>query len=84
MRALLRRMGNSSGVIISKPVLAQLGVTAGDSFDLTVEDGHLILVPAQAHPRTGWREAARQVAEAGDDAPAWPEFGNEGDADLRW
>ncbi len=29
MRAQLRRMGNSSGIIIPKPVLAQLGVTPG-------------------------------------------------------
>ena len=84
MRAQLRRMGNSSGVIIPKPVLAQLGVTVGDSLDLAVEAGRLVLVPVPAHPRAGWAEAARQVAEAGDDAPVWPEFGNEGDADLQW
>ena len=84
MRAQLRRMGNSSGVIIPKPVLAQLGVTAGDSLDLAVEAGRLVLAPAPAHPRTGWAEAARQLAEASDDAPAWPLFGNEDDADLRW
>ena len=84
MRAQLRRMGNSSGVIIPKPVLAQLGVATGDSLDLAVEAGGLVLTPVPAHPRAGWAEAARQLAEAGDDAPAWPLFGNEGDADLQW
>ena len=84
MRAQLRRMGNSSGVIIPKPILAQLGVTAGDSLELAVEAGRLALAPIPAHPSAGWAEAARQIAEAGDDAPVWPEFGNEGDADLQW
>ncbi len=32
----------------------------------------------------GWAEAARKVAEAGDDVLVWPEFGNEADADLQW
>ena len=39
MRAQLRRMGNSSGVIVPKPVLAQLGVTVGDSLNLAVGRG---------------------------------------------
>ena len=30
MRAPVRKMGNSSGVIIPKPVLMQIGVEAGD------------------------------------------------------
>ena len=84
MRAQLRRMGNSSGVIIPKPVLAQLGVAAGDSLDLAVEAGRLVLAPVPAHPRAGWAEAAQQLAEAGDDAPVWPLFGNEDDAGLQW
>ena len=84
MRAQLRRMGNSSGVIIPKPVLAQLGVAAGDSLEIAIEAGRLVLVPVPTQPRAGWAEAARQIAEAGDDAPVWSEFGNEGDAHLRW
>ncbi len=84
MRAQLRRMGNSSGVIIPKPFLLQLGVAAGDSLDLAIEAGRLVLAPVPAHPRAGWAEAAQQVAEFGDDAPVWPDFGNEDDADLRW
>ncbi len=77
-------MGNSSGVIIPKPLLAQLGVEAGDAMDLTLENGRLILTPAAPHPRAGWAEASRQMAEAGEDGLAWPEFGNEDDKDLEW
>jgi antitoxin MazE len=34
--------------------------------------------------RTGWAEAARKIAEAGDDALAMGEFGNAADAELAW
>ena len=84
MRAQLRRMGNSSGLIISKPVLTQLGVAAGDTLDLAVEGGRLVLTPVSAHPRAGWAEAAQRLAEAGDDGLVWPEFGNQGDSELQW
>ena len=84
MRAQLRRLGNSSGVIIPKPVLAQLGVTDGDSLDLAVEAGRLVLAPVPAHPRAGWAEDAKRIAAAGDDAPEWRAFGSEGDAQLEW
>jgi antitoxin MazE len=84
MRASLRKMGNSSGVIIPKPILAQIGVAAGDDLDLSLEAGRLVLAPAKRHPRAGWADAAERIAEAGDDALAWPEFGNAGDADLKW
>ena len=36
------------------------------------------------HPRAGWADAAQSVAAAGDDAPAWPESGNNGDSELQW
>lgn len=84
MKTQLRRMGNSSGVIIPRPILAQLGVTAGDDLDLVLEDGRIVLMPAREHPRAGWAESAQGIAEAGDDVLAWPEFGNEGDADFAW
>ena len=84
MRTQLRRMGNSSGVIIPKPVLAQLGIEAGDSLDLALEGGRIVLVPLKEHPRSGWAEAAQEIAESGGDALVWPEFGNAGDEDLRW
>jgi antitoxin MazE len=84
MRASLRKMGNSSGVIIPKPILAQLGIEAGDDLDLLLDDGRIVLVPTRRHPRAGWAEAASRIAETGDDALVWPEFGNAGDADLKW
>jgi len=41
-------MGNSSGVIIQKPILAQIGVEAGDDLDLSLDDGRIVLVPREA------------------------------------
>jgi antitoxin MazE len=85
MRAPVRRMGNSSGIILPKPILAQLGVEVGDDLELSLEEGRrLVLVPSSDHPRAGWAEVAQEIAMAGDDALVWPEFGNEDDVDLAW
>jgi antitoxin MazE len=84
MRAPIRKMGNSSGIIIPKPVLAQIGVEAGDDLDMSVDDGRVVLTPARRHPRAGWANAAKLIAEAGEDGLVWPEFGNADDADLEW
>jgi antitoxin MazE len=84
MRASIRRMGNSAGIILPKPVLAELGVSVGDDLALSMEKGRVVLVPAESHPRAGWADAARQLAAAGDDELVWPEFANAGDDDLRW
>ncbi|HKN00296.1 MAG TPA: AbrB/MazE/SpoVT family DNA-binding domain-containing protein [Candidatus Binataceae bacterium] len=84
MRAPLRRMGNSSAIIIPKPILAQIGVASGDDLDLSLDEGCIVLKPVKRHPRAGWADAAKRLAEAGDDAMIWPEFGNAGEADLKW
>jgi antitoxin MazE len=77
-------MGNSSGIIIPKPILTQIGVEAGDDLELSLDDGRIVLAPVKRHPRTGWAEAAKQIAESGDDALVWPEFANEDHAELKW
>jgi antitoxin MazE len=59
-------MGNSSGVILPKPILAQLGVEAGDDLDLSLDEGRIVLVPAKRHPRAGWADAAKRIADAED------------------
>jgi antitoxin MazE len=84
MRAAVRKMGNSSGVIIPKPLLGQVGLQTGDDVELTLEGGKIVLAPVKAYPRQGWAEASQAVAEAGDDQLAWPEFGNEDDESWTW
>jgi antitoxin MazE len=84
MRAPVRKMGNSSGVIIPKPILTQIGVAAGDDLDLSLDKDRIVLTPMKRHPRAGWADASKRIAEDGDDVLVWPEFGNAGDSDLKW
>lgn len=84
MRTVLRKLGNSSGVIIPKSMLAEVGIDIGDTIDLTLEEGCIVMVPLKRRPREGWAEASREIAAAGDDELVWPEFGNAEDEDLVW
>jgi antitoxin MazE len=82
MEVAIRKMGNSRGVLIPKPVLAQLGLES--TADLQVRDGVIEIRAVRRNPRDGWAEDARRIAAQGDDALVWPEFGNEGDNTLVW
>jgi antitoxin MazE len=82
MKATIRKLGNSQGVIIPKPVLAQVGLV--DKADMSVEDGALVLRPPQHAPRENWAEASRRLAEQADDGLVWPEFSNAADEYLEW
>ena len=80
----IRQIGNSQGVVIPKPVLAQLGLDAKAGVEMTIEDGALVLRRPASPARTGWAEAARNIAEAGDDELVMGEFGNAEDSELVW
>ncbi len=82
MKTAIRKMGNSHGVIIPKPLLAEIGAKANDRVDMKVERGRIVIAPLQNDPRAGWAEECRIVAEAGEDGLVWPEFGNEDDDKL--
>lgn len=82
MEVTIRKMGNSQGVLIPKPLLSQLGLEG--TADLQVRDGVIEIRAVRRHPREGWAEDARRLGEQGDDALVWPEFGNEGDSELVW
>ncbi len=84
MQTPIRRMGNSAAVLLSKPVLAHLHVSAGDLLDLELQDGRVVLSPARGHPRAGWADAARALAAAGDGELEWPEFENAADQAWSW
>ena len=84
MRALVRKLGNSSGVIIPKPILSQIGVETGDDLDLSLEEDRIVLAPVKRHPRARWADAAKRIAAAADDSLVWPEFGNTDDTALKW
>ena len=84
MRAAVRKLGNSSGVILPKSLLAEIGVAAGDTLDMTLGAGRIILIPIKRRARVGWAEASQSIAEARHDALVWPEFGNADDEALAW
>jgi putative addiction module antidote len=48
MNTTIRKIGNSEGVIIPKEVLDRMGLKAGDSVEIRVEDGTIALVPKEA------------------------------------
>ena len=77
MEVAIRKMGNSQGVLIPKPILAQVGL--GGSADLQVRDGVIEIRPLQRNPREGWADDARRLAALGDDALVWPEAADAGD-----
>ena len=82
MEVAIRKMGNSQGVLIPKPILAQVGLVG--TADLQVRDGVIEIRPLRVNARQGWAEDAQAVAAQGDDALVWPEFANAGDGDLVW
>lgn len=82
MEIAIRKMGNSQGVLIPKPILAQVGLEG--SADLQVRDGVIEIRPIGRNPREGWAEDARRLAGQGADALVWPEMANEGDDELIW
>jgi antitoxin MazE len=84
MLSAVRKFGNSAGVIIPKPLLSAIGAKAGESVELKVEAGRLVIERTRSQPRNGWAEDAKRLAEAGDDEFVWPQFANEVDETLEW
>ena len=83
MQTSVRKMGNSSGIILPRAILGEIGVSTGAAMDLRVENGTIIVTPVRNMPRADWAVAAATV-ERDDEAAAWRGFGNEDDDDLTW
>lgn len=65
MKVSLVRIGNSQGVRIPKPIIAQAGLTK--DLELEVRDGGILLSPIRT-TRSGWDAAFARMHDAGDDA----------------
>ena len=78
----IRPIGNSQGIVIPKPLLLQAGLET--HAEMTIERGALVLRKPMGAARAGWADAAKRIAQQGDDALVLGEFANEGDADLPW
>lgn len=84
MKTSIRKMGNSHGVIIPKPLLAEIGAKANDEVEMTVRKGKIVISSRKKNPRAGWAADSKRLAEAGEGGLVWPEFPNEDDKDLKW
>ncbi|MBY0620682.1 AbrB/MazE/SpoVT family DNA-binding domain-containing protein [Sphingomonas ursincola] len=86
MKSALRKMGNSTGLILPKPVLQELGVETGTVMDIVVDNGRVVATPVVRDLHEGWAEAARQIGaeDLSEDAMVWQGFPNEDDDGLTW
>jgi antitoxin MazE len=73
------QIGNRQGVVLPSDVLRRLRLSTKSPVNVSVEDSRIIIHPS---PRQGWAEAAKQMAEAGDDELLIPDFFE--DEDLSW
>jgi antitoxin MazE len=78
----IRRIGNSQGIVIPKPLLAQIGLEG--HAEMTIERDALVLRRPARAARAGWAAAAQRIATQDDDALVMGEFGNEDDAGISW
>ena len=83
MKVTLKRIGNSQGVVLPKPLLKQLGV-ADDELEMTIENDAIVIRKPKKHPRDGWREAAIAAVAAGEDGLVYEDFPNEIDSEIEW
>lgn len=82
MKALIRKWGNSQGVIIPKPILTQLGLES--EVEMTIENNAIVLSRPHKRVREGWAEDSKMIAAMGDDALVFPDFENEFDKEWAW
>ena len=64
MKTRIVRIGNSQGIRIPKLALDQTGL--GEEVELELLDD-CIAIRSAHHPRSGWEDAFRAMAERGDD-----------------
>ncbi len=84
MEVTIRTIGNSKGVVLPKPLLAQAGLEGQVTASIEVENGAIVLRKPAKTVRAGWAKAAAAVAAQGGDALLMGEFGNVEDAELSW
>ena len=84
MQLTIRTIGNSKGVVLPKPLLAQAGLEGLSTADVAVENGAIVLRKPAKALRSGWAQAAQALAAQGNEELLMGEFANEGDAELVW
>lgn len=84
MQSAVKKIGNSAGVVIPKPLLSEIGAKAGDDIDISVQDGRIVIeLVTKKDPREGWAEDAAALVAAGDYEIVLGDFPNDFD-DQEW
>lgn len=65
---MIRRLGNSQGVMIPRSVLDEAGIEIDSAVDMTVDGATIILRKVSSHPREGWAGAAAAISPEASDA----------------
>ena len=84
MQSAFKKIGNSTGAVIPKPMLSEMGAEAGDKIDITLTDGQIVIKLIAGNPREGWAEDAERLVAEGDADLVWPEFANDFDEEWTW
>jgi antitoxin MazE len=86
LQSTLRKMGNSTGMILPKAILTQLGLASGAKVELRVEDGEIVARPVKRRVREGWEEAAKRIGAAGmtDQEREWLDMPSAFDSKWEW
>ena len=83
MKAKIRNIGNSKGVILPKNVLEQCAIE--EDIIIEVKNSRIIITPASVPKRKGWDEAFKMMAANGDDELVIPDvFNDENIDDWTW
>ena len=80
MRAALRKMGNSQGVIIPKTLINQFGFEG--EVEMRVTATSIVIEKPEKPPRKGWADAYKTLADEEPDHE-WLDFGGDVD-DEAW
>ena len=64
MKTRLICIGNSRGVRLPKPLIAEAGLS--DEVELTIREG-VIVIESTKQPRAGWAEAAQKLRQDEED-----------------
>lgn len=84
MEVAIRNIGKSKGVVLPKPLLAQVGLDRESMAQIEVANGSSVLRKQAKAVRAGWAEAAAAVCAKGEDALLMGEFSNADDGELAW
>ena len=79
-------MGNSTGMILPKPILTALGLSTGVQMEVSIDNGRVIATPVRQTVREGWEAGAIAVAASApsSDELDWLAIDDDAGEDWTW